>query len=202
MKLVFSFFLSMICLTAISQTTTITPGASAPSFALPGVDGKETSFASFPNAKGYIIVFTCNTCPYAQAYEQRIIDLNTKYAPLGYPVIAINPNDPEVAVGDSFDAMKQRAKDKTYKFPYLFDKGQTTTNAYGAKATPHLFLVEKKNGANTIVYTGSIDNDPENNKPDKLKYLETAIESITSGHGPDTAVTKAIGCTVRRKKKA
>jgi peroxiredoxin len=200
MKYFFSILLSVICLGAASQITTIAPGAPAPSFSLPDVTGKTISFADFPEAKGFILAFTCNTCPVAQAYEQRIIDLNTKYAPLGYPVIAINPNDPELAKGDNFEAMKERAKNRNYSFPYLFDKGQATTNAYGARATPHIFLVEKKNNANTVVYTGAVDNDPENTNSSKVNYLDQAIQAISEGKAPATASTRALGCSVKRKK--
>ena len=105
---------------ATAQINTIKPGETAPGFTLKNVDGKEVSFSSFANAKGYIVVFTCNTCPYAKRYEQRIIELNDKYAAMGYPVIAINPNDPELSEGDSFEDMKALASSKQYKFPYLF----------------------------------------------------------------------------------
>jgi peroxiredoxin len=200
MKYIFSMMLSLVCVAAISQISTLAPGTAAPTFSLPDVSGKTVSFADFPEAKGFILAFTCNTCPVAQAYEQRIMDLNTKYAPLGYPVIAINPNDPELSKGDNYEAMKERAKNRNYTFPYLFDKDQATTNAYGARATPHIFLVEKKNELNTVVYTGAIDNDPENTNSGKVNYLDLAIQAISEGKAPATASTKALGCTVRRKK--
>ena len=200
MKYILSILVLVICLGANAQIKTIVPGTTAPSFSLPDVKGKTVSFLNFPDAKGFIVVFTCNTCPVAKAYEQRIIDLNTKYEPLGYPVIAINPNDPELAKGDNFEAMKARAKDKNYSFPYLFDEGQATTNAYGARATPHIFLVEKKNNATTVVYTGSIDNDPEDTNNNKVNYLDQAIQAISEGKAPVTASTKALGCSVKRKK--
>lgn len=200
MKYLFALLVSIISVGATSQVTTLAPGTAAPSFSLQDVTGKTVSFSDFPDAKGFILAFTCNTCPVAKAYEQRIIDLNKKYAPLGYPVIAINPNDPDIAKGDNFEAMKERAKDKSYSFPYLFDKGQVITNAYGAKATPHIFLVEKKTNSNTIAYTGSIDNDPENNNSNKVNYLDQAIQAISEGKAPATASTKALGCSVKRKK--
>ena len=200
MKQIFVLPLTMFCLLANAQITTITPGTKAPAFDLPGVDGREISFASFPQAKGYIIVFTCNTCPVAQRYEQRIIDLNAKYAPLGYPVIAINPNDPELASGDSYDAMKERAKAKHYQFPYLFDKGQKITDAYGAKSTPHIFLVQKTNDNYIVVYTGAIDNDPEDDNASRTVYIDHAINDLSTGKTPDPSITRAIGCSVKRKK--
>src|SRR4030095_3189124 len=157
-----------VSIVANAQITTITPGATAPGFNLKNVDGNQVSFKTLSNVKGYIVVFTCNTCPYAQAYEERIIALNKKYSPLGFPVIAINPNDATVSPGDNFEKMQERAKAKKYTFPYLYDEGQLITNAYGAKNTPHIFLVQNIKDKNIVVYTGAIDNDPENNKPDKI----------------------------------
>ena len=197
-----SIFLLLAChVVANAQITTITPGSKAPFFELKNVTGKNVSFESFNSAKGYIVIFTCNTCPVAKAYEQRIIDLNTKYAPLGFPVIAINPNDPSISSGDSYEKMVERAKEKGYAFPYLYDADQKVTNAYGAKSTPHIFLVKRTDQEKTIVYTGAIDNDPENEKQDKTRYLEQAIDAVTGEKAPEVAVTKAIGCTVRRKSK-
>ena len=199
MKHLALLLLTAICVSASGQINTITPGTNAPTFNLPAVDGKEVSFASFPQAKGYIVVFTCNTCPVSKAYEERIIALHKKYAPLGYPVLAINPNDPAVVAGDSFEAMKQRAKSKNYPFPYLFDKDQEVTNAYGAKVTPHVFLVQHKNDQFMVVYTGAIDNDPDNGS-DKNAFLEQALKDLMEGNAPAMASTKAIGCSVKRKK--
>jgi len=186
-------------LAATAQINTITPGQSAPGFKLKNVDGKEISFSSFTNSKGFIVVFTCNTCPYAKRYEQRIVELNDKYAPLGYPVIAINPNDPELSDGDSYEDMQSLAKSKQYKFPYLFDEGQAITNQYGARNTPQIFLVSKTTSGNVIEYTGAIDNDPENTNPGKTKYVEQAITALQKNSKPDVTVTKAIGCGVKRR---
>lgn len=183
-----------------AQINTITPGTTAPAFNLPDVSGKNISFASFPEAKGYIVVFTCNTCPMSKRYEQRIMNLNAKYAKIGFPVIAINPNDPQVSSGDDFESMKALASSKKYQFPYLYDKGQVTTNAYGARTTPHIFLVERKNNTHMVVYTGAIDDDPQNEKSSKDNYLENAIEAVAEGKSPAVASTKSIGCTVKRQK--
>jgi len=187
---------------AHAQTATLKAGQTAPDFKLKNVDGKEVSFASYPKAKGFIVVFTCNTCPYAVAYEQRIIDLDKKFKPQGYPVIAINPNDPEASKADSFDKMQQLAKDKKYPFPYLFDQGQVVTDQYGAKHTPHLFIVSKTSKGNIVEYVGAIDNDPEGTKTEKIKYAEDVIASLKSNQKPAITETKEIGCTVKRKAKA
>nr|WP_199000366.1 thioredoxin family protein [Flavobacterium sp. ASV13] len=194
--LAFSAFLSQ------AQTATLKAGDIAPEFKLKNVDNKEVSFASYPKAKGFIVVFTCNTCPYAVAYEQRIIDLDKKFRPQGYPVIAINPNDPEASKADAFDKMQDLAKEKKYPFPYLFDAGQKVTDQYGAKHTPHLFIVSKTAKGNIIEYVGAIDNDPEGTKTEKIKYAEDAIAALKSNQKPAVTQTKEIGCTVKRKAKA
>ncbi|QOG01371.1 thioredoxin family protein [Flavobacterium sp. MDT1-60] len=194
--LAFSAFLSQ------AQNATLKAGDTAPDFKLKNIDGKEVSFASFPKAKGYIVVFTCNTCPYAVGYEQRIIDLDNKFRPQGYPVIAINPNDPEASTADTFEKMQELAKNKKYPFPYLFDAGQKITDQYGAKRTPHLFIVSKTAKGNVVEYVGAIDNDPEGNNAQKTKYAEDVIASLKSNQKPAITQTKEIGCTVKRKAKA
>ena len=194
--LAFSAFLSQ------AQNATLKAGDTAPDFKLKNVDGKEVSFNSFPKAKGYIVVFTCNTCPYAVGYEQRIIDLDNKFRPQGYPVIAINPNDPEASTADTFDKMQELAKNKKYPFPYLFDAGQKVTDQYGAKRTPHLFIISKTAKGNVVEYVGAIDNDPEGNNAQKTKYAEDVIASLKSNQKPTITQTKEIGCTVKRKAKA
>lgn len=185
---------------ASAQINTLSPGDKAPDITLKNVNDKQISFADYANAKGFIVVFTCNTCPYAKAYEQRIVELHNKFASQGYPVIAINSNDPEVSGGDSFEKMKQLATSKKYPFPYLYDEGQLVTNAYGARNTPHIFLVRKTSAGNVVEYTGAIDNDSEDSRADKTKYVEQAIAALQNNSTPAVRVTKAIGCGVKRKK--
>jgi peroxiredoxin len=201
-KIILLLALALTAFLSQAQTATLKAGQTAPEFKLKNVDGKEVSFASFPKAKGFIVVFTCNTCPYAVAYEQRIIELDKKFKPQGYPVIAINPNDPEASKADAYDKMQQLAKDKKYPFPYLFDQGQLVTDQYGAKHTPHLFIVSKTSKGNVVEYVGAIDNDPEGTKTEKTKYAEDVIASLKSNQKPAITETKEIGCTVKRKAKA
>ena len=198
MKTYLGLVLFFLALTVNAQIKTIGVGAIAPDFKLKNVDNKELSFKDFPDAKGYIIVFTCNTCPVSMAYEQRIIELSKKLTPLGYPVIAINPNDPVISTGDSFVKMQQRAKSRNYPFPYLFDPGQTVTNLYGATKTPHLFLAQKTKGGVIVQYTGAIDDDQEEANPDRNKFVEEAVKALNSNKKPAVTATKAIGCTVKR----
>lgn len=201
MKKYISLVLFLSAFIAQAQAPTLKAGQAAPDFKLKNVDNKDVSFANYPDAKGFIVVFTCNTCPYAKAYEQRIIDLDKKFKPQGYPVIAINPNDPEASKADTFDKMQELAKEKKYSFPYLFDKGQVVTDQYGAKHTPHLFVVSKTSKGTVVEYTGAIDNDPEGTKDEKTKYVEDVITSLKSDQKPTITETKEIGCTVKRKAK-
>lgn len=162
-------------------------------FKLKNVDGKLVSLADNKSAKGYIVVFTCNTCPYAKAYESRIVSLNEKYARDGYPVVAINPNDPAVAPGDSYAAMQT----KKYSFPYLQDETQQVAKAYGATRTPHLYVLTRKGEDFVVSYIGAIDDNSEDPKQVKTKYVENALAEILAGKPVSNSATKAIGCTIK-----
>ena len=188
----------IFALTANAQFKTLEPGDTAPTFNLKNVDGEMISPEDYPNAKGLIVVFTANTCPYAIAYEDRLIALGKKYNSKGYPVIAINPNSPIASSGDTFDKMQEKAKTKGFSFPYLFDEGQKVTNQYGAKVTPHIFLLEKEESQYKVVYTGALDNDTQNVNSNKTLYVEDAISALEAGEEIKIASTKAIGCTVKR----
>ncbi|WP_210515666.1 thioredoxin family protein [Hymenobacter terricola] len=168
-------------------------GDKATDFKLKNIDGKMVSLADNKAAKGYIVVFTCNTCPFAQAYESRIVALNTKYAPLGYPVVAINPNDPAVAPGDSYAAMQS----KKYAFPYLQDESQEVAKTYGATRTPHLFILTRQGNDFVVSYIGAIDDNSEDAKLVKTKYVENAMTEILAGKAATTNSTKAIGCGIK-----
>jgi len=170
-------------------------GDKADDFSLKNVDGSMVSLTKYKNVKGYIVVFTCNHCPYAQLYEQRIIDLHKKYNPKGYPVIAINPNSPAVVPEDSFEEMQKRAKAMKYPFDYLFDEEQTVYPAFGATRTPHVFILD----TNLVVrYIGAIDDNPELPSHAKNRWVENALEALIRGENPSPDVTLAIGCTVKK----
>ena len=172
-------------------------GDQATDFRLKNVDGNYVSLSDFENVKGYIVVFTCNHCPFAVMYEDRLIDINNRYAPEGYPVIAINPNDPDVQPKDSFEAMQKRAEEKGFTFPYVIDEGQKIYPQYRATRTPHVFLLD----ADRIVkYIGAIDDNHEDAEAVEVKFLEDAIAALERGEDPEPAVTKAIGCTIKKKK--
>lgn len=171
-------------------------GDIAPDFELKGVDGKMMSLADYKDAKGYIITFTCNHCPYAVMYEDRLIELHDAMALKGYPVIAINPNDPEAKPEDGFEEMIVRAKEKGFTFDYLFDDGQKVYPQYGATKTPHVFLLDKDR---KVRYIGAIDDSARDAKAVKKKYVEMAIEALEKGEDPNPAFTKAIGCSIKKK---
>jgi peroxiredoxin len=191
-----------VLVTALLGTTTpvssgYKPGDKATDFSLKSVDGKMYSMADYKDAKGFIVVFTCNTCPFAVKYEDRVNDLAKKYKSKGYVLLAINSNDPEVQPDDTFVLMQKKAKAKGFAFPYLVDEGQKIYPQYGATKTPHVFLLDK----NLVVkYIGAIDDNSDDASAVKQHYLEDAIAALDSGKDPSPAVTKAIGCSIKAKK--
>jgi peroxiredoxin len=174
-------------------------GDTAADFKLKNVDGKMVSLADYSNAKGFIIAFDCNTCPVSKAYNERIIGLNKKYATQGYPLIAINPNSPEVSSGDSFDEMVKYAKKKGYDFPYLYDESQGTVRAFGATNTPHIFVLTKSGSELKVAYIGAIDDNSRDGDKAKSKYVEAAVDALIAGKPVATPKTKAVGCGVKLK---
>ena len=197
MKRIGFFALLMGILMSFTNPTGYKVGDKATDFKLKSVDNKMYSMADYKDAKGFIVVFTCNHCPFAVKYEDRIIDLAKKYKSKGYILLAINPNDPAAQPDDSFELMQKRAKEKKFTFPYLFDEGQKIYPQYGATKTPHVFLLDK----NLVVkYIGAIDDNVEDASEVKEKYLENAIAALEKGQEPTPNTTKAIGCSIKVKK--
>ena len=155
------------------------------------------SLADYKDAKGFIVVFTCNHCPVAKAYEDRVIALDNKYRPLNYPVIAINPNDPTIVPEDDFATMQQRAKAKNYGFPYLVDGTQNIAKTYGATCTPHVFVLQKSGSDYIVKYIGAIDDNRDDPAAAKEKYVESAVDALLAGKPVPTTTTKAIGCGIK-----
>lgn len=182
-----------------SATEGLAVGDVAPDFKLKNVDGKMVSMSDYKAAKGFLVIFTCNHCPYSVAYEDRIIALNKKSLDMGYPVIAINPNDAKAYPSDDFKGMQKRAKEKGFTFPYLHDEDQSIAKTYGATRTPHVFLLEKDVKGLVVRYIGAIDNDTEETSADRTKYVEDALAALDNGKQPDPNFTKAIGCTIKWK---
>jgi peroxiredoxin len=204
-------FVSFVLLAAASLTVAFTTkakpeaitgyavGDKAADFKLKNVDGKMVSMADYKDAKGFIVIFTCNHCPFSIAYEDRINALDKKYKTKGYPVIAINPNDPAVSEGDGYEDMKVRAKEKSFTFPYLFDESQTVYPVYGATRTPHVFVLKKSGKDYIVSYIGAIDDNKDDETAVTKKYVESAVDALLDNKTPDPSFTKAIGCTIKKK---
>jgi peroxiredoxin len=196
-----ALFLTLTLSTAAADLPDgVTIGDKAPNFLLTNVDGRRVALETFRSTKGLLVIFTCNNCPYSIKYEDRIIALHEKYAPLGVPVLAINPNDPKVVPEDSFEKMKERAEEKGFTFPYVFDSTQETARAYGARRTPHVFLLNNSKTGFTVSYIGAIDDNPNNASEVSSKFVEDAIDAMLEGKNIATNNTKAIGCSIKWKK--
>ncbi|WP_101690538.1 thioredoxin family protein [Dysgonomonas massiliensis] len=188
-------FLAAFTMSALAQGYQI--GDVAADFKLKNVDDKFVSLADYKDAKGFIVVFTCNHCPYAKAYEERLVALDLRFKDKGYPVIAINPNNPVSYPADSFDEMKIRHKEKGFTFPYLFDDGQKIYPVYGATKTPHVFILEKTDKENVVRYIGAIDDNYEDASAVKKTYVADAVNALLEGKPVEVTTTKAIGCSIK-----
>lgn len=166
-------------------------------FSLKNVNGEMVSMAKYEDAKGFIITFTCNTCPYSVAYEDRIIALDKKYASQGFPVIAINPNNPDAKPGDSFEAMQTRANEKGFTFPYIFDDGQKVYPEFGASRTPHMYVLAKTDEGYQVKYIGAIDDNYKEADAVTKRYVEDAVDALLAGKEVEVKETKAIGCSIK-----
>ena len=174
-------------------------GDTASDFKLKNIDGKMVSLADYDEAKGFIVTFTCNHCPFSKLYEDRIIALHKEYASKGYPVVAINPNDAQKQPEDSFDKMIERAKDKGFPFKYLYDETQEIAKAFGASRTPHVFLLQKENKGLVVKYIGAIDDSPREPAEVSEKFVRSAIDQLLAGKEVKKTEAKAIGCTIKWK---
>lgn len=191
MKRLMMIVIALIVVAASPVKQGFDVGDQATDFKLKNVDGKLVSLSDYKDAKGYVVIFDCNTCPYSKAYNQRIINLNQKYAAKGVPVIAINANE---GSGDSFEEMVRIANKKKYNHPYLYDETQAVAKAYGATNTPHVFVLTKEL---KVAYIGAIDDSPRNEKGVTKRYVEDAIEAVLAGKDAPVAKTKAIGCGIK-----
>jgi len=168
-------------------------------FRLKNVDGNYVSMADFPDTNGFIVIFSCNHCPYVVAYEDRMIEIHNEFAPQGFPVIAINPNDTIAEPRDSFTNMKVRAKEKGFPFPYVIDADQSVYPRFGATRTPHIFLLKRDGADLRVAYIGAIDDNFRDASAVEERFLANAIHAVQRGETPDPAVTRAIGCTIKTR---
>lgn len=204
MKKLFCVFAMTAIVSALSAFSVLQRGYQvgdkAMDFSLKNVNGKTISLGSDKTVKGYVLVFTCNTCPVAQAYEQRVIDLDKEYASKGYPVIAINANDGQLSPGDSYEAMKKRSADKKYTFPYLIDETQQVAKTFGATHTPTVFVVQRQGSDFIIKFIGAIDNNAQDGEQASQKYVQNALSALLADQPVAVPTAKAIGCGIKWKK--
>ena len=171
-------------------------GTKAEPFNLPGVDGRNHSLSDYQDKEAIAVTFSCNHCPYVQAWEDRMLQVQADYASKGVQLIAINANDSSNFPNDSFTKMQERAESKGFNFPYLFDEPQTVAKAYGAERTPEVFLFDK---GLQLRYHGAIDDNYEDSRAVKHNYLRDALDAVLAGREPPLAETEAVGCTIKWK---
>ena len=197
-RIILNMFFSLSFVAAINAGG-FEVGDKASDFKLKNIDGRYVSLSDFKDAKGFILVFTCNGCPYAQAYQDRIVELDNKYKPKGYPVIAINSNDTDLKPEDSLEGMKKRAREKGFTFPYLKDQAQDVCKTYGATKTPHVFVLSKSQDGLRVAYIGAIDDNYQDAGEVREHYLADAVDALLAGKKPNPGFTMAIGCSIKMK---
>jgi peroxiredoxin len=171
-------------------------GDKAISFELPGVDDRRHALEDYADKEAVAVVFTCNHCPYARAWEDRLIDIQADYAARGVQLLAISANDAKRYPADSFPRMKERSDQKGFNFPYLYDESQEVARAYGAQRTPEIFLFDKDA---TLRYHGTVDDNYEDPKAVRSHYFIDALEAVLEDREPATAETAPVGCTIKWK---
>lgn len=193
----FLFCMLLFSTLAVAQNKGYEVGDTAMNFNLQTVDGPQASLDGLENNQGAIVIFSCNTCPYVKAYEDRMIALHQNYAPKGFPVIAINSNDEQVSPGDSFEAMQKRAQEKDFPFAYAYDKSQEIIKTYGATRTPQVYLLEKQDDQYLVRYIRAIDNNYQDAASVSEPYLANAVDALLEGKEVTRQTSKAIGCSIK-----
>ena len=192
--LVAALFIALISPALAGEELAI--GENGPEFNLKGTDMKMHSLEDVAGEKGTAVIFTCNMCPFSKGYEERLIDLAKGYQVKGIGFVAINPNDPEIVPGDGFDQMVERAKERNFPYPYLVDTTQEIAAAYGARVTPHIFLLD---GEGMLSYRGRIDDSLKESEV-TARDFEAAMTALVNGEEVPLAETKAFGCSIKRSK--
>ncbi len=169
-------------------------------FSLKNIDGKTISLSDYKNAKGFIIVITCNHCPFAKLYPERMNKLNSKYKSLGVPLIAISSTDTVAYEDDSYPKMVVKAQQEKFNFPYLFDGFQTAAKNFGAQKTPHAFVVWKEKGEYIIKYNGAIDDNGAEPLKVKNQYVANAVDALLKGKEVEIKESKSLGCQIHFRK--
>jgi peroxiredoxin len=172
---------------------TLAPATEAPPFDLPGVDGQTHALGDYAEIPALAVVWSCNHCPYVQAWEGRMMDLQREFGDRGFRLVAINSNDTTSHPEDSFEEMKKRAEARGFNFDYLYDEDQSAARAYGPERTPEVFLFDRDR---RLVYHGAIDDSRDEDDVSQT-YLRDAIEAVFEGREPDPRETPAVGCSVK-----
>jgi peroxiredoxin len=172
-------------------------GDPAPAFQLPATDGKQYSLDDFKDKPALVVIFSCNHCPYVQAYEGRIKAIQEELGPKGAQIVAINANETVNYPEDSFDKMKSRARAQGFNFPYLRDEAQAVASAYGGERTPHVFLFDRDR---KLAYTGAIDDNWQDASAATRPYLREAIGAVLTGKAVAEPSTHAVGCSIKWNK--
>lgn len=193
----------LLTLAAWQQPEALGPGYgigdAVTDFRLRNVDGRTMALSDFSAAKGAIVVFTANHCPFSRAYEDRLIALHQRYQPLGFPVLAINPNDPAAYEEDSFDNMKLRAREKAFPFPYLLDESQEVARAFGATRTPHVVVLKREGDRFRVQYMGAVDDSSQDASGVTRRFVEDAVNNLLTGKPVSLNTTKSVGCAIKWK---
>lgn len=166
-------------------------------FALQNVDNRTVSLDEYKTQKGVIVVFTSNHCPFSKAYEDRILALDRKFGPQGFPVLALLSGNASVYEDDSFERMQVRARAKNYTFPYLHDDSRAVARAFGATRTPQVYVLKRTGDRFTVEYIGSVDDSPQDAAGVQRTYVDDAVTSLLAGRPIVTPLTKAIGCAIK-----
>jgi len=199
-KTMFLLTATVILTVSVNASEPVKAGDEAYDFSLKSIKGEMISLSQFNDAKGFILIFTSNTCPYVIKYEERISDLHSKFSPKGFPVVAINSNDKIVSPADSYEEMQKNAKKKGFEYQYLHDESQETARRYGATNTPHVYVLSKSGNNLKVEYVGAIDNNVDDPARADKKYVEDAVKAILNGKPVPVTGSKAIGCTIKWKK--
>lgn len=185
----------ILCLAAVTGARA--DGIPAADVKMRNVDNRQLSIADIKGAKGTLVIFSCNHCPFVKAWEKRIADIGKAALAQGIGVIQINPNDPAKQPQDSFEEMQKRAKERGFAFPYVVDETSDVARAFGATRTPEVFLYDAQG---RLVYTGAVDDDKDEAKVTK-RFLQDAIAALLAGKDPDPKSTKSVGCTIKWREK-
>jgi peroxiredoxin len=188
----FAMAVALVCTVGLAAQAELKIGDKAPEFKdVPAVSGKKISLSDYKDAKAVVVCFTCNRCPVAIAYEDRFVEFQKKYADKGVKFVAINVNQ-----GEDLEKMKQRSEEKGFNFVYAYQEEGTAAKEFGAKVTPHIYILD---GDRKVQYIGAFDDNQNEDKVSK-KYVADAVDSILAGKKVAVAETKAVGCGINPKK--